>query len=67
MAKEAAYDVGEEVYKVEEDTAEQVVEEAASHMKIVFIYHMSPMTLSMHSGTNFQTRQGRKNKGPDAY
>ena len=40
MAKDAVEDVGEEVDELEEDTAEEVVEEAEAHMKMGLTYQM---------------------------
>ena len=39
------------MYKVEEDTAEEVMEEAAAHMEMELISHMSPVTLTIQSRT----------------
>ena len=50
MAKDAVEDVGVYVYKVEEYTAVEVVEEAAAHMKMGLTYHMSLVTLKIWSG-----------------
>ena len=45
--------------EVEEDTAKEVVGEAAAHMKTEMIYHMSPITLKIQSGSHSQMIQGR--------
>ena len=36
--------------KVEEETAEEVMEGAAAHMKTELVYQMSPITLKIQSG-----------------
>ena len=47
----------EEVDGLEEDTAKEVVEEAAAQMKTEFISQMSPVTLKIRSGSHSQTAQ----------
>ena len=54
-----AEDVEEEVDKVEEEISKEVVEGAASNMKMKLIYHMSPITLKIQSGPHSQTIQGK--------
>ena len=46
MAEDAAEDVGGEVDKVEEDAADDFVEEAAPHMKMGLTSQMSTVTLN---------------------
>ena len=46
MAEDAAEDVGGEVDEVEEDAAEEFVEEAAPHMKMGLTSEMSIVTLN---------------------
>ena len=41
--------------KGEDDTADEVVEEAAAHMKMELTSHMSPVTLKIQSGLYSQT------------
>ena len=43
--------------KVEEDTAEEVVEEAAAHMKKGLTSQMSPTTLRIQNDLHSQMRQ----------
>ena len=57
MDEDAADDVGEEADEVEYDTDKEIVEEAASHMKMGLKYQMSPVTLKIQSETNYQTKQ----------
>ena len=57
MDKDAAEGVGKSVYKVEEEAAEEVMEKAASHMKNLLKYYMSPITLNMKSGPHSRKRQ----------
>ena len=59
MAEVAAEDMEEEVAEVEDDTAEEVVEEAAAHMKMELKSYMSPVTLKIQSGPHSQTIQGK--------
>ena len=47
------------MYKIEEYTAKEVVENSAAHMKTELIYQMSPITLKIQSGPHSQTIQGR--------
>ena len=42
------------MYKVEENTDDEVVEEAGAHMKMKFTPHMSPVTLNIQSGTHYK-------------
>ena len=57
LYKEAAEDVGGEADKVEENTENEVVEEAAAYMKIGLTFNMSPITFKKNSGPYSQTRQ----------
>ena len=50
MAKDVVEDMGGDVDKVEEETAVEVVEEAAAYIKMGLTYHMSPVTLNIWSG-----------------
>ena len=50
MAKDVVEDMGGDVDKVEEETAVEVVEEAAACIKMGLTYHMSPVTLKIWSG-----------------
>ena len=50
MAKDVVEDMGGDVEKVEDYTAEEVLEEAAAYMKMGLTYHMSPVTLKIWSG-----------------
>ena len=50
MAKDVVEDMGGDVDKVEDYTAEEVLEEAAAYMKMGLTYHMSPVTLKIWSG-----------------
>ena len=59
MAEAAAKDLEEEVEKVEEEKSKGYVEEALAHMKTEFTSQMSPVTLEIQSGTNYQTIKGR--------
>ena len=45
------------MYKAEEDSAEEVMDEAAVYMKTVLISHMSPVTLKIQSGPHSRMRQ----------
>ena len=45
--------------EVEENTAEEVVEEAAAHMKMGLTSQTSTVTLNMYNGTHSQMRQGK--------
>ena len=45
--------------EVEEETTEEVVEEAVVHMKMEFISHMSFVTLNIKSGPQSQTIHGK--------
>ena len=49
--------IGEEVDKVDQDMAEEVVEEAAAHIIMGFTSHMSPITLNIQIGLNSWLRQ----------
>ena len=40
---------------VEEDIPEEVVEEAAAHMKMELTYQIPPVTLKIQSGPHYQT------------
>ena len=60
MAEIMAEDVEEDLDKVEEDTAEKLVEEAAAHMKMELKSNMSPITLKIQSGTQTQTIKGKE-------
>ena len=42
------------MYKVEENTDDEVVEEAGAYMKMKFTPHMSPVTLNIQSGTHYK-------------
>ena len=57
MSEVPEEDVEEEVDKVEEDMAEEVVEETAANMKMELTYKMSPVTLKIQSGPQYQTIQ----------
>ena len=50
MANDEVEDMGGDVDKVEEETAEEFVEEPAAHMKMGLTYQMSPVTLKIWSG-----------------
>ena len=50
MAEDAAEDMGEEVDKLEDYAAKEVMEELAAHMKMILTTHMSPITFNMSSG-----------------
>ena len=52
MNQDAAEDLVKDVDKLKEDAAEEVVEEAAAHMKTELESHMSPVTLDIKSGTH---------------
>ena len=41
------------MYKVEENTDDEVVEEAGAHMKMKFTPHRSPVTLNIQSGMHY--------------
>ena len=43
--------------KLEDDTAEEDVEEAAVHIKMGLTCYLSPVTFKMQSGPYYQTRQ----------
>ena len=58
MAEFLAEDVEEYVDKVEEDTAEEVLEKAAPHMKMELTSQISPVTLKIQSGPHSQMIQG---------
>ena len=45
--------------EVEEDTDEEVVEEAEAHMKMELTSQMSPVTLKIQSGPHSQKIQGK--------
>ena len=45
MDEDVVENVGGEVYKVEYYEAEEVLDEAAAHMKMVLEYQMSPVNL----------------------
>ena len=45
--------------EIEEEAAEEVVEEAEAHMKMELKYQMSLVTLKIKSGTHSQTIQGK--------
>ena len=49
--------MGKEVYKLEDDMSEEVVEEAAIHMKMELTSQISPVTLKIQSGPQSQTIQ----------
>ena len=59
MVEVVAEDVEEEMDKLEEDTDEEVVDEAVAHMKMELTSHMSPVTLRIQSGQHSQTIQGK--------
>ena len=59
MAEIAAEDVEEEAGELKEDTDEEVVEEAAAHMKMELTSQMSPVTLKIQIGSHSQTIQGK--------
>ena len=64
MEEVAEEDVQEEVYKVEENTDDEVVEEAGAHMKMKFTPHMSPVTLNIQSGTHYKKYKEKDHRGP---
>ena len=55
----ATEDVEEDVDEVEKYTAEEVVEEAAAHMKVELKSQTSTVTLDIQSGSQSQTIQGK--------
>ena len=57
MAEYVVEDVEEDAGELEEDTSEEVMEEAVVHIKMGLTSQMSPVTLKMHSGINCQTIQ----------
>ena len=59
MSEVVAEDMEEEVDKVEEDTSKEAVEGAAVHMKMELMSHVSPVTLKIPSGPQYQTIQGK--------
>ena len=59
MADVVAEDVEEEVDEVDEETPKEVVGGAAVHMKMELTSHMSPVTLNIQSGLNYQTIKGK--------
>ena len=54
MSEVTEDDVEEKVEKVEEYTAEEIVEESAAHMKMELISQMLPVTSKIKSGTPYQ-------------
>ena len=59
MEEFAAEVMEEDLDKSEEDMDEEVVEEAAAHMKMELISHMPPVTLKIQSGLHSQKIQGK--------
>ena len=59
MEQKAANETEEREDEVEENTAEEVVEEAAAHMKMGLTSQTSTVTLNMYNGTHSQMRQGK--------
>ena len=57
MAEYVVEDVEEDAGEVEEDTSEEVMEEAVVHIKMGLTSQTSPVNFKMHSGTHSQTRQ----------
>ena len=55
MEEVVAEDVEKEVYEVENDTAEEVLEEAAANMKMELTSQMLTVTLKIKGGLHFQT------------
>ena len=45
------------MYKVDEEAEEEVMQEAAAHIKMGLSSQMSPVTLKIQSGLNCQKRQ----------
>ena len=54
----------EEADEVEEDTAEEVLEEVESHIKMGFTSHIPPVSLKKQSGTHSQQRHEKYNRRP---
>ena len=59
MAEDAPEDMEEELYELDQDAAEEVMEEVVAHMKIELVSQMSPITLKIQSGPHSQTIQGK--------
>ena len=59
MTEVVAEDMEEEVDKVDEYTYKDIMEGAAAHMKMELTSQISPVTLSIHSGTHSQTMEGK--------
>ena len=57
MAEVAAEDVEEKLDTLEEDMVEEVVEEAAAHMKMELTSQISPVTLKIKTGPHSKTIQ----------
>ena len=57
MAQVTTEDVQKEVEKVDEYMAEEVVDEAAVHIKMELVSQMSAVTLNLQSGLHSQTRK----------
>ena len=57
MEQKAANEMEEREDEVEENTAEEVVEEAAAHMKMGLTSQTSTVNLNMYNGTHSQMRQ----------
>ena len=59
MAYFLADNLKEEVDEVEEDMAEDIMEEAAAHMKMELISQLSFITLKIQGGPHYLTKQGK--------
>ena len=47
------------MYKLEEDMAEEVMEESVAYMKMVLVCQISPVNLKIKSGLNSQIIPGK--------
>ena len=59
MSEVTAEDVEKEVENLDEDTADEVLEEAVAHMKMELTSQMSPVTLKIQSGLHYQKIHGK--------
>ena len=59
MSEVTAEDVEKEVENLDEDTADEVLEEAVAHMKMELTSQMSPVTLKIWIGLHSETIQGK--------
>ena len=57
MDKYAVDYLRQEVIEVYDDADEEVMDKAASHMKVGLKYQMSPITLNMKSGPHSRERK----------